>query len=230
MNHKKTRKTIFKSEKASAAIEMAILTPVIILLLFPMIDAGRFMLLKFKLDRMTHEVGKLVSETISCNIAKNNNYLSDRDNDNFLRVTNYVDATHQILSPWSVNDNSVIGEISSYTGNGSNNPTLNWGRKDISPSLSNQNQLVAQVIASEPNFGKVSPALLPLASNQNVITVHYFVKFEPLFDWEDTGFIKLPFLKQSYIYSETYFKPTYDDLIYFPPLNTKILPSKCRKN
>lgn len=149
----------FLGDSAGAAlVEFAIMLPVLLLLLFGGVEIGRFVLLNQKLNRLSMNMGDLVSRSETISVAE---------------LTEIFKAPAFIITPFVLGPADAI-VISSVARVGANPARVVWQQKGPGAATATSNV---------GNIGDLAnmPAGFTLRDDQDVIVTEVFFAYTPMF-------------------------------------------------
>jgi len=144
-----------KSQSGTAFLEFAIMLPVLLLLIFGVIEVTRYVLITEKINNAAHTISSLAARSDS---------ITEDD------ITNLFDSTQHIMDPYG-NANVILSSIT----NDGTASRLNWQRK--TDSNSNSNVVDGSGIATFPGSFTIS-------AGETIITAEVFYNYAPMI-WDN---------------------------------------------
>ncbi len=149
-----------QGERGVAAVEFALVLPILLVLLLSGLDLTRYMLYHQKVDRITYTVSDLVSQNQSVSVPLMNDM---------------VLAAGQIMQPFTFGNNGVVIVTSVYKDPAQTYPTIRWQYKGGGGLVRNSK---IGIVNGTPTL----PGGLTLNNKDNVIITETFFVFAPIFN------------------------------------------------
>jgi hypothetical protein len=175
-----------RGEQGVAAVELALVFPILLVLLLGGLDITRYMLYHQKVDRITFSVADMVAQSQS--VTK-------------LQMDDIVLAAGQIMQPFAFGSNGVVIVSSVYKDPAQTYPTIRWQYVG-GGSLARVSKV--GIVNGTPAL----PAGLTLNDKDNVIIAETYYLFDPTFN---SGVVT-----KSDIYKEAVYKPRLGSLLTLP--------------
>lgn len=147
----------FSSNTGIAAVEFALVLPILLLLFLGGFELSRFLLIHQKVDRIAYTIADVVTQST---VVTNN------------QINQILSATIQIMNPFSFTDEGIV-ILSSVYQSGSNPSTVRWQRSG-GGTLSRSSQI------GMPSGNATLPVELTLNDKDNVIISEVYYRYTPV--------------------------------------------------
>lgn len=180
-------KRFWRNEQAIAAVEFAIVLPVLITLFYGMIEVTRYILITQKVEKLAHSVADMAAQGEVAKTADLNQVMA---------------AAADVMKPYELTTNSRIIISSLYREPGSNTlPKVNW-RYEGGGTLHANSKL--GLVGAKPTM----PVTFTFTERENVIASEIYYEFSPL--------ITNRFFGTKTVYRIAFYKPRFGALLNAP--------------
>lgn len=177
---------IWRSQAGVAMVEFALALPVLMTLLYGVIETTRYILITQKVEKLSHSVADVVAQSTVVTTASLNQLL---------------EATGDIMKPFAFGTQGTVIISSLYRQQGSADARVNW-RYQGGGTLTASSQFGA--VGAVP----VMPAGFTFEERENVIAVEVYYQFTPL--------LTSQFFGTGTVYRYAFYRPRFGNLTAAP--------------
>ena len=191
-----------RETKGSAAIEFAILLPLLLIFLFPVVDYARYILMQQKAIKTSSVLADSISMSVPMDISADP---SDFGYNNALLTTDliqeYANLAFTLMTPFGSSPNAINVTISNIDKNENEPPATSW-------RYNNQTGFASDLSTIDP--GIASSFITNMGDGENLIYVTVSVDFNP-FSPNLLAF-GVPFLEETQVVSSHLYRSRYGEL------------------
>lgn len=172
-----------RNQEGLAALEFAIVAPVLLVLFYGGVEVTRYILIVQKTEKLAHAVSDMITQSKTATYATMNQVMS---------------AASDIMNPYSLSTNGTVIVSSLYRAQGVASAKVNW-RYQGGGSLTAASKL------GSVNGNVTMPTTFTFDERENVIAAEVYYRFSPL--------LTTMFFDTTTVYRVAFYKPRLGELV-----------------